>query len=132
MSNSLTKADLRILASASSKSRAWRLVRGLSLLIPLFWIAGALGDLSVAQKFAAFEGRSLLEVTALWYKANGSEFYSGLQVQAVKRVEAAFGKTLLALVFASLSVSQVLEQRRLARISALQRSLGWVADEGQE
>jgi hypothetical protein len=96
MRNHLTKANERVLAASASRSLFWRIVLAVLAVLPIFWLAGAAGDLFVAHRLAAAEGLSFRDLAPAWYSPEPTQAYSGVQLLAVKRAEAAFGKVLLA------------------------------------
>ena len=119
MEEKLKKSDEKVLLVAMKRSMYWRIMRGSLFLLPLFWLAAAAGDLSIAHQLGGHAGYSLGEVVAAWGYPNYEESYSGLQLQAVKRVESAFGKSLLALAFGAGAIIATIEHRRKRRICKL-------------
>jgi hypothetical protein len=124
MRNHLTKANERVLAASASRSLFWRIVLAVLAVLPIFWLAGAAGDLFVAHRLAAAEGLSFRDLAPAWYSPEPTQAYSGVQLLAVKRAEAAFGKVLLALVFLGVAISTIVEVRRRNRIYRLLRARG--------
>lgn len=112
----LTKADERSLKAAGHETRFWRGTRWIVMMLPLLWLAWAVGDLLVACRLGAYEGDSLWDIAKLWYASDSAALYSGLQLEAVKRVESAFGKVLLAIVFVGIVIGAVAEWRQRRRI----------------
>lgn len=132
MRNHLTEADERALAAAAGQSLFWRLARAFLLLVPIFWLAGAVGDLVAAHRLGAAEGISLRALVALWYSPDPGQAYSGVHLLAVKRTEAAFGKLLLAMVFLGAAISIIAESRRRNRIYAFLRAHRLLGGQGTE
>jgi hypothetical protein len=129
MQKYLTKADERALAAYGSKTGFWRLLQLTVILLPLLCIAGALGEFSVAYRLATHEGYTLWDIAALWYSPDPAGAYSGIQLLAVKRIEAAFGRVLLAIVFGGVTINVLIESRRRSRIYSLLHSRGLIVPE---
>lgn len=115
MEKFLTRADQRALR-ASKRRGFWRCALVLLPLLPLFWFGAAFAEVLAAERLAGAEGFSLGEVAGLWYSADPERMYSGLELLAVKRLEAAFWKGILGLVFAMIALGVALDLRRQSRI----------------
>ncbi len=102
-------------------------------LLPLFWVVTAAGELSAAHRLVAtYHGYSPWQLIGLWYAPDAAETYTGLELLAVKRVEAAMWRLIVAFVFGGFGVAVLMDLRRKKRLYLLLYSNGLIDGEKKQ